>query len=51
MSFRRFFRVGLRLPMYRMIAKVLRKFEICMHQITPNDIVGLGVFICVGDHN
>jgi hypothetical protein len=29
-----------------MIAKVLMKFEIYMHQWTPNAIVRLGVFIC-----
>jgi hypothetical protein len=28
-----------------MIAKVLKKFEIYMHQLTPNAIVRLGVFI------
>jgi hypothetical protein len=44
--FRSFFWAGLRLPMYRMIAKVLMKFEIYMHQLTPNAIVRLGVFIC-----
>jgi hypothetical protein len=29
--FRSFFKVGLRLPMYRMIVKVLKKFEVYKH--------------------
>jgi hypothetical protein len=29
--FRSFFRVGLRFPMYEMIAKVLERFEIYLH--------------------
>jgi hypothetical protein len=31
--------------MYRMIVMVLKKFEIYMHQLTPNAVVRLGVFI------
>lgn len=45
--FRSFFWDSLRLPMYRMIVKVLKNFEICMHQLTPNAIVRLGVFIWI----
>lgn len=41
--FRSFFQASLRLPMYRIIAKVLKRFEIYMHQLTPNAIVELGV--------
>lgn len=33
--------------MYRMIAKVLHKYEIYMHQLTPNAIIRLIVFIWV----
>jgi hypothetical protein len=43
--FRSFFRAGLRLPMYQMIAKVLQKYKVYMHQLTPNAIARLGVFI------
>jgi hypothetical protein len=45
--FRSFFRAGLWMPMYKMIVNVLKKFEIYMHQLTPNAIVRLSVFIWV----
>jgi hypothetical protein len=44
--FKSFFRAGLRFPLYEMIGEVLKKFEIYLHQLTPNaifdvlDIVG-----------
>jgi hypothetical protein len=43
--FRSFFYAGLWFPMYEMIAKVLKKFEIYLHQLTPNAIVRLSVYI------
>lgn len=43
--FRSFLRVGLRLSMYWMIAKVLQKYQIYMHQLILNAIVRLSVFI------
>jgi hypothetical protein len=43
--FKCFFREGLRLPLNEMIGEVLKKFEIYLHQLTPNTIVGLSVFI------
>jgi hypothetical protein len=39
--FKSFFRVGLRVPLYEMIGQVLKKFEIYLHQLTPNAIVRL----------
>jgi hypothetical protein len=45
--YKSFFKVGLRLPMYKMIAKVLQRYEVYMHQLGPNAIVCLSVFICV----
>jgi hypothetical protein len=39
------FKAGLRLRMYKMIAKVLQWYEVYMVQLTPNAIVGLDVFI------
>jgi hypothetical protein len=42
-----FFKDGLRLLMYRHIAKILEKYEIFMHQLTSNAIVCLSVFIWV----
>jgi hypothetical protein len=43
--FKSFFRAGLRLPLYEMIGEVLNKFEIYLHQLTPNAIVRLSVYI------
>jgi hypothetical protein len=41
--FKSFFRAGLRFPIHEMIAKVLKKFEIYLHKVTPNAIVRLSV--------
>ena len=43
--FKSFFRVGPRVPLYEMIGQVLKKFEIYLHQLTPNAIVRLSVYI------
>jgi hypothetical protein len=43
--FKSFFYAGLRFPMYEMIAEVLKRFEIYLHQLTPNVIVRLSVYI------
>jgi hypothetical protein len=43
--FKSFFRVGLRFPLYDMIGEVLKRFEIYLHQLTPNAIVRLSVYI------
>jgi hypothetical protein len=43
--FRSFFKAGLRCPLHGMIADVLENFEIYLHQLTPNAIVRLSVFI------
>jgi hypothetical protein len=43
--FKSFFRAGLRFPLYDMIGEVLKNFEIYLHQMTPNAIVRLGVYI------
>jgi hypothetical protein len=43
--FKSFFRVGLRFPLYDIIGEVLKKFDIYLHQLTPNAIVRLSVFI------
>ena len=45
--YKSFFKAGLRLPMYKMIAKILQRYEVYMHQLTPNAIVRLSVFIWV----
>jgi hypothetical protein len=43
--FKSFFRVGLRFPLNEMIGEVLNNYEIYLHQLTPNAIVRLRVFI------
>jgi hypothetical protein len=43
--FKSFFKVGLRFPLHGMIAYVLENFENYLHQLTPNTIVRLSVFI------
>jgi hypothetical protein len=43
--FRSFFKAGLMFPLHEMIANVLENFEIYLHQLTPNAIVRLNVFI------
>lgn len=43
--YRSFFKAGLRLPMYQLIAKIFEKYDIFMHQLTLNAIVRLGAFI------
>jgi hypothetical protein len=42
-----FFKARLWLQMYKMIAKVLQRYEVFMHYLTHNAIVRLSVFICV----
>jgi hypothetical protein len=43
--FKSFFRAGLRFPLNEMIGGVLDNFEIYLHQLTPNAIVRLNIFI------
>jgi hypothetical protein len=43
--FRSFFKAGLRFPLHEMIADVLENFEIYLHQLTPNAIIRLIIFI------
>jgi hypothetical protein len=45
MLLKSFFSVGLQFPIYEMIVEVLKKFEIFLHQLTPNAIVRLSVYI------
>jgi hypothetical protein len=43
--FKSFLRAGLRFPLNEMVGEVLKNFEIYLHQLTPNAIVRLSVFI------
>ena len=45
--FKSFFRAGLRFPLHEVIGEVLKFFEIYFHQLTPNAIVRLSVYIWV----
>jgi hypothetical protein len=37
--FRSFMRAGLRFPLHKMLVEVLKKFDIYLHQLTPNALV------------
>jgi hypothetical protein len=43
--FKSFFWAGLRFPLYEMIDEVFKRFEVYLHQLTPNAIVRLSVYI------
>jgi hypothetical protein len=43
--FKSFFKAGLRFPLHEMIGEVLNNYEIYLHQLTPNAIVRLSIFI------
>jgi hypothetical protein len=43
--FRCFLKVGIRFPLHKMVVEVLKRFNIYFHQLTPNAIVRLGIFI------
>jgi hypothetical protein len=40
-----FFIAGLRLPAHRFVAEVLRRFEVQVHQLTPNTVVALAKYV------
>jgi hypothetical protein len=43
--FKSFFKAGLRFSLHEMIGEVLDNYEIYLHQLTPNAIVRLSIFI------
>jgi hypothetical protein len=43
--FEAFFTAGLRLPAHRFVAEVLQRFEVQVHQLTPNAVVALAKFV------
>jgi hypothetical protein len=45
--FQSFLKVGLRFSFHKMVVAVLKKFNIYLHQLTPNAIVSLWIFIWV----
>jgi hypothetical protein len=40
-----FMKAGLRFPLHKMLVEVLKTFEIYLHQLTPEDLINVGVFI------
>jgi hypothetical protein len=40
-----FFTAGLRLPAHRFVAEVLQRFEVQVHQLTPNVVVALAKYV------
>jgi hypothetical protein len=43
--FEAFFVAGLRLPAHRFVAEVLQRFEVQVHQLTPNVVVALAKYV------
>jgi hypothetical protein len=43
--FRSFFKAGLRFPLSSFVVEVLKIFQIFLHQITPEAIIRMGVFV------
>jgi hypothetical protein len=43
--FRSFFKAGLRFPLSRFVVDVLKTFQIFLHQLTPEGILRMGVFV------
>jgi hypothetical protein len=43
--FRSFIKTGLRFPLHKMLVEILKTFEIYLHQLTPEALIRLGVFI------
>jgi hypothetical protein len=43
--FKSFMKAGLRFPLHKMLVEVLKTFEICLHQLTPEALIKARVFI------
>jgi hypothetical protein len=43
--FEAFFTAGLRLPAHRFVGEVLRRFDVQVHQLTPNAVVALAKYV------
>jgi hypothetical protein len=43
--FRSFFKAGIRFPLSRFVVEVLKTFQIFLHQLTPEAILRMGVFV------
>jgi hypothetical protein len=45
--YRSFFKAGLRFPLSKFVVEVLKIFQIFLHQITPEAIIMMGIFVWV----
>jgi hypothetical protein len=43
--FKSFMKAGLRFPLHKMLVDVLKTFDIYLHQLTPEALIKVGVFI------
>jgi hypothetical protein len=43
--YRSFFKAGLRFPLSRFVVKVLKTYQIFLHQVTPEAIIRMGIFV------
>jgi hypothetical protein len=43
--YRNFFKAGLRFPLSRFMVEVLKIYEVFFHQITPEAIIRMGIFV------
>jgi hypothetical protein len=45
--FKSFMKVGLHFSLHKMLVEVLKRFEIYLHQLTPEALIKVGVYIWV----
>jgi hypothetical protein len=43
--YRSFFKAGLRFPLSRFVVEVLKIYQIFLHQITPEEVIRMGIFV------
>jgi hypothetical protein len=43
-----FLKAGLRFPLSRFLVEVLKTFQIFLHQLMPEAIIRMGLFVCLG---
>jgi hypothetical protein len=43
--YKSFMKAGLRFHIHKMLVEVLNQFEICLHQLTPEALIKVGIFI------
>jgi hypothetical protein len=43
--YRIFFKVGLQFPLSRFVVEVLKTYQIFLHQITPEAVIKMGIFV------